>query len=82
MVSVDLQFKLAKENPKPSPINSNDYIIYNRCEGYSLGRAVFDDNGRFLCFSVSCAGEIVPYLPEYYDLWAQLPNSFNLEAIL
>lgn len=81
MISVDLQFKLAKEKPKSGPVNSNDYIIYNRCEGYSLGRAVFDDSGCFLYFSVSCAGEIVPYLPEYYDLWAHLPNSLKLGAI-
>ncbi len=80
MISVDLQFKLAKNLPTADPTNSNDYLIYNRCEGYSLGRAVFDEHGSFLCFSVSCAGGIVPYTPEHYDLWAQMPGRIKLEV--
>ncbi|AEF45825.1 hypothetical protein SerAS12_2705 [Serratia sp. AS12] len=62
----------------PSKSMSNDYVIINECEGYSLVKAVFDKDGEFTCFIGWVGGDTQTYSPQDYSVWALLPSSANV----
>ncbi|EPP0722429.1 hypothetical protein AAGK81_09430 [Klebsiella pneumoniae] len=59
---------------------SNDYLLVNNCEGYSLVKGVFDQEGAFLYFCGWIAGEMKFFSPEDYDFWSLLPASTTLQV--
>ncbi len=61
-------------------ITENQFVVFCRCEGYSLAQAIYGENDDFLFFNVRVCGEDVSYFPDDIDLWARLPNSHLLVA--
>lgn len=74
-----LQFKQAISIPDKNE-ESNDYLLVSSCEGYSLAKGVFDQEGAFLYFCGWIAGEMKFYSPEDYDFWSILPTSATLKV--
>ncbi|CAK8739307.1 hypothetical protein SODG_002913 [Sodalis praecaptivus] len=59
----ELKFQSKNIEPQYNMI-SCDFIIINKCEGYSLVKAVFDETNQFLYFVGWVAGELQPYYPK------------------
>lgn len=78
-MSYPIEFHSVAVKPEPTP-HSNDYLIINSCEGYSLVKGDFDPQGCFIHFWGWVAGEIQFYSPGDYDSWAILPNSLKIKA--
>ncbi|MEN3257511.1 hypothetical protein AAH678_01555 [Sodalis endosymbiont of Spalangia cameroni] len=79
MCKIKFQSKNIEPQYDKSPL---DFIIINKCEGYSLVKAVFDETNQFLYFVGWVAGELQPYYPSEYEVWAMLPNSVEYREIV
>ena len=72
-----LQFRPASEEPKQSS-EGKECIVFNPCDGYHIGEAVFWDDGDFEGFRPFAQENLDK---DFYTAWAELPGPNQMLAL-